>query len=93
MSPLRTLQKDKSSILRKKQLFFFKNTDEYQRFLEEELKIPKGSKSPLSKGVKNIMLYIPRIYEGKLCTIMNCAEYICHLDNPRYQICHRKGIR
>lgn len=78
------IAKDKDSILRNKQLFFFKTTDEYQRFLKEELKIPKGSKSPLPKGVKNIMLYIPSIDEGKLCTIMDCAEYICHPDNPMY---------
>ncbi|RGV50593.1 hypothetical protein DWW10_17635 [Bacteroides intestinalis] len=30
------------------------------------------------------MLYKPGIEEEKLCIIMNCAEYIKHLDNPMY---------
>ena len=78
------IAKDKDSILRSKQLFFFKTNNEYQRFLEEELKMPKGSKAPLPRGVKNIILFIPNLAEGKLCTIMDCAEYICHPDNPMY---------
>lgn len=78
------IAKDKDSILRSKQLFFFKTNNEYQRFLEEELKMPKGSKAPLPRGVKNIILFIPNLADGKLCTIMDCAEYICHPDNSMY---------
>ena len=46
--------------------------------------MPQGSKASLPRGVKNIMLFIPNLAEGKLCTIMDCAEYICHPDNPMY---------
>ena len=75
---------DPRSILNKEKIFFFETTDAYQRFLEEELKMPKGSKAPLPEKTKNIILYIPTIEEGKLCTIIDCAEYICHPDNPMY---------
>ena len=46
--------------------------------------MPKGSKAPLPEKIKNIILYIPTIEEGKLCTIMDCAEYIKHKNNPMY---------
>mgnify|MGYP000043637772 FL=1 len=46
--------------------------------------MPQGSKASLPRGVKNILLFIPNLAEGKLCTIMDCAEYICHPDNPMY---------
>ena len=44
----------------------------------------KGSKAPLPEKTKNIILYIPSIEEGKLCTIIDCAEYIKHKNNPMY---------
>ena len=50
----------------------------------EELKMPKGSKALLPEKTKNIILYIPSIEEGKLCTIMDCAEYVKHKNNPMY---------
>ena len=72
------------SILNKEKIFFFERKEEYERFLEEELKMPKGSKAPLPEKTKNIILYIPSIEEGKLCTIMDCAEYVKHKNNPMY---------
>ena len=80
----RDIAADARSRLNKEKIFFFETTDAYQRFLEEELKMPKGSKAPLPAKTKNIILYIPSIEEGKLCTIMDCAEYIKHKDNPMY---------
>ena len=80
----RDIAADPQSRLNKEKIFFFETTDAYQRFLEEELKMPKGSKAPLPEKTKNIILYIPSIEEGKLCTIMDCAEYIKHKDNPMY---------
>ena len=77
---------DPQSRLNKEKIFFFKTSEEYERFLEEELKMPKGSKAPLPGKTRNIILYIPSIEEGKLCTIINCAEYIKHKDNPMYDI-------
>lgn len=56
----------------------------YEAFYHKELKMPKGSKAPLPRGVKNIILFIPSLDEGKLCTIMDCTEYICYPDNPMY---------
>ena len=75
---------DARSRLNKEKIFFFETTDAYQRFLEEDLNMPKGSKAPLPAKTKNIILYIPSIEEGKLCTIMDCAEYIKHKNNPMY---------
>ena len=80
----RDIAADPQSRLNKEKIFFFETTDAYHRFLEEELKMPKGSKAPLPEKTKNIILYIPSIEEGKLCTIMDCAEYIKHKDNPMY---------
>ena len=80
----RDIAADARSRLNKEKIFFFETTDAYQRFLEEELKMPKGSKAPLPEKTKNIILYIPSIEEGKLCTIMDCAEYIKHKDNTMY---------
>ena len=80
----RDIAADPRSRLNKEKIFFFETTDAYQRFLEEELKMPKGSKAPLPEKTKNIILYIPSIEEGKLCTIMDCAEYIKHKNNPMY---------
>ena len=78
------LASDAHSALHSRQLFFFSSPETFEAFYRNELKMPKGSKSPLPKGVKNVILYIPSIDEGKLCTIMDCAEYICHPDNPMY---------
>ena len=80
----RDIVADARSRLNKEKIFFFERKEEYERFLEEELKMPKGSKAPLPEKTKNIILYIPSIEEGKLCTIMDCAEYIKHKDNPMY---------
>ena len=80
----RDIAADPRSRLNKEKIFFFETKDAYHRFLEEELKMPKGSKAPLPEKTKNIILYIPTIEEGKLCTIMDCAEYIKHKDNPMY---------
>ena len=80
----RDIAADPRSRLNKEKIFFFETTDAYQRFLEEELKMQKGSKAPLPEKTKNSILYIPSIEEGKLCTIMDCAEYIKHKDNPMY---------
>ena len=80
----RDIAADPRSRLNKEKIFFFETTDAYQRFLEEELKMPKGSKAPLPEKTKNIILYIPSIEESKLCTIMDCAEYIKHKNNPMY---------
>ena len=80
----RDIAANPQSILNKEKIFFFETTDAYQRFLEEELKMPKGSKAPLPEKTKNIILYIPSIEEGKLCTIMDCAEYVKHKNNPMY---------
>ena len=80
----RDIAADPRSRLNKEKIFFFETTDAYQRFLKEELKMPKGSKAPLPEKTKNIILYIPSIEKGKLCTIMDCAEYIKHKNNPMY---------
>ena len=80
----RDIAADSRSRLNKEKIFFFERKDEYERFLEEELKMPKGSKTPLPEKTKNIILYIPSIEESKLCTIMDCTEYIKHKDNPMY---------
>lgn len=80
----RDIAADPRSVLNREKIFFFQTEDAYQRFLEAELKMPKGSKAPLPKKVKNITLYIPSIEEGKLCTITDCAEYIKHKNNPMY---------
>ena len=80
----RDIAADARSRLNKEKIFFFETTDAYQRFLEEELKMPKGSKAPLPEKTKNIILYIPSIQEGKLCTIMDCAEYVKNKNNPMY---------
>ena len=78
------LASDTHSALHSRQLFFFFTLEAYEAFYRNELKMPKGSKAPLLRGVKNIILFIPNLVEGKLCTIMDCAEYICHPDNPMY---------
>ena len=78
------LASDTHSALHNRQLFFFSTPEAYEAFYRNELKMPKGSKAPLPRGVKNIILFIPNISEGKLCTIMDCAEYICHPDNSMY---------
>ena len=78
------LASDAHSALHNRQLFFFSTPEAYEAFYRNELKMPKGSKAPLPRGVKNIILFIPNLAEGKLCTIMDCAEYICHPDNPMY---------
>lgn len=80
----RDIATDARSRLNKEKIFFFERKEEYERFLEEELKMPKGSKAPLPEKTKNIILYIPSIEEGKLCTIMDCAEYVKHKNNPMY---------
>ena len=80
----RDIAANPQSILNKEKIFFFERKEEYERFLEEELKMPKGSKAPLPAKTKNIILYIPSIEEGKLCTIMDCAEYVKHKNNPMY---------
>ena len=80
----RDIAADPRSVLNREKIFFFQTEDAYQRFLEAELKMPKGSKAPLPKKAKNIVLYIPSIEEGKLCTITDCAEYIKHKNNPMY---------
>ena len=80
----RDIAANPQSILNKEKIFFFERKEEYERFLEEELKMPKGSKAPLPAKTKNIILYIPSIEEGKLCTIIDCAEYIKHKNNPMY---------
>ena len=80
----RDIAADPRSRLNKEKIFFFETTDAYQRFLEEDLNMPKGSKAPLPAKTKNIILYIPSIEEGKLCTIIDCAEYIKHKNNPMY---------
>ena len=59
----RDIAADPRSRLNKEKIFF-ETTDAYQRFLEEELKMPKGSKAPLPEKTKNIILYIPSIEEG-----------------------------
>ena len=78
------LATDARSVLHSRQLFFFATPEAYEAFYRDELKMPQGSKTSLPRGVKNIMLFIPNLAEGKLCTIMDCAEYICHPDNPMY---------
>lgn len=78
------LASDAHSALHDRQLFFFATPEAYEAFYYEELKMPKDRKISIPRGVKNIMLFIPNKAEGKLCTIMDCAEYICHPDNPMY---------
>lgn len=78
------LVSDARSALHSRQLFFFATPEAYEAFYHDELKMPQGSKASLPRGVKNILLFIPNLAEGKLCTIMDCAEYICHPDNPMY---------
>ena len=80
----RDIAANPQSRLNKEKIFFFERKEEYERFLEEDLNMPKGSKAPLPAKTKNIILYIPSIEEGKLCTIMDCAEYIKHKNNPMY---------
>ena len=41
----RDIAADARSRLNKEKIFFFERKDEYERFLEEELKMPKGSKT------------------------------------------------
>ncbi|MDD6892276.1 MAG: DUF3843 family protein [Bacteroidales bacterium] len=78
------LATDARSVLHSRQIFFFATPEAYEAFYRDELKMPKDRKVSLPRGVKNIMLFIPHLAEGKLCTIMDCAEYICHPDNPMY---------
>lgn len=78
------LASDARSLLHNRQLFFFATPEAYESFYRDELKMPQGRKASLPRGVKNIMLFIPNLAEGKLCTIMDCAEYICHPYNPMY---------
>lgn len=78
------LASDTHSALHNRQLFFFSTPEADKAFYRNALKMSKGSKAPLPRGVKNIILFIPNNAEGKLCTIMESAEYICHPDNPMY---------
>ena len=48
----RDIAANPQSILNKEKIFFFKTTDAYQRFLAEELKMPKGSKAPLPEKTR-----------------------------------------
>ena len=80
----RDLASDARSALHDRQLFFFSTPEAYKAFYRDELKMPQGGNASLPRGVKNIILFIPNLSEGKLCTIMDCAEYICHPDNPMY---------
>lgn len=65
-------------------IHFFRTNADYMRYLAEELNTPVGSKAVLPKNVRSIILYIPKDNPCKLCTIMDCAEYIKHPGNPMY---------
>ena len=55
-------------------IHFFRTNADDTRYLSEELNTRLGS----------IILYIPKDNPCKLCTIMDCAEYIKHPGNPMY---------
>ena len=65
-------------------IHFFRTNADYMRYLAEELNTPVGSKAVLPKNVRRIILYIQKDNPCKLCTIMDCAEYIKHPGNPMY---------
>lgn len=72
------------SILGEKKLFFFRTGDEFRKFRHEVLKIDKEVNDQLSGREKNIMFFCPDAKAYRFCTILDCAEYIKHPDNPMY---------
>ena len=81
---------------KRKPLFFFKDVDSFRKFIEKEFRMPLMEKQGLSKGAKNIIMFIPEFiqdgdskveYSGDgrgFCLILDCAEYVKSPDNPMY---------